>query len=112
MSNTTLIGATVPRLMPVDGAATSTLVASVGDWVYKETVFTSFQLISAAAAVCIIEATNEEATAIGTNNNAVLLGTITLAAAGSDGFTTDAYWRWVRASVTSAAGLTTVLQGV
>lgn len=109
--NVTLIGADTIRNMPVDGSNLSTSAVSVGDWIYKETVFTTFQLISEDAAVCSIEATNDVNTAQGNANNTVLLGTITLAAAGSDGFTTDALWRWVRANVTAAVAPTSVLMG-
>lgn len=94
------------------GSVLSTSVAAASSSIYKESPLASFQLISAAAATCVIQGTNEEATGIGTNTNWVTLGTITLAAAGTDGFTTEAPWKYVRANVTVASATTSVLMGV
>jgi hypothetical protein len=80
--------------------------------IYKESPWGTFQVISAAAATVLIQGSNEDLTGQGTNSNWVLIGTITLAAAGSDGFATEAPWKYVRASVTAATAATSVLMGV
>jgi hypothetical protein len=80
--------------------------------IYKESPFSSFQLISAAAATVLIQGSNEDLTGTGTNTNWVLVGTITLAGAGTDGFVTQAPWKYVRANVTVASATTSVLMGV
>jgi len=48
----------------------------------------------------------------GVNAVATVLGTVTLAAAGSDGFTTDAPWKYIRARVTSNSGTVNVTMSV
>ena len=116
----TPVGATLPRNMPVNGAAILTAVPATGNAIYKDSLWCSYQLISGAAATVIIEGTNEQASATGVNNNWVPVtgttstSTITLAAAGSGGFidATGAAWRWVRARVTAATTPTSVLMGV
>ncbi len=97
--------------MPVNGAALSTTSATTGNAVFKASPGSTFQLISAAAATAIIEVTNEDATASGANSNWITMGTITLAGAGTDGFMTQACWKWVRARITVASAATTVLMG-
>jgi hypothetical protein len=97
--------------MPVNGAATTTSAPATGNAIYKNALNVTFQVIAAAAATVIVEATNELATANGTNNNWVPLATITLAAAGTDGFASSAAWVWVRARVTAATQPTSVLMG-
>lgn len=116
----TPVGATLPRNMPVNGAAIQTSAPSTGNAIYKDSLWCSYQAISAAAATIVIEGTNEQASAAGTNNNWVPVtgtlstSTITLAAAGTGGFidATGAAWRWIRARVTAATAVTTVLMGV
>jgi len=94
------------------GTALTTAVPANSVAIPKESPWATFQLISAAAATCIIQGSNEDLTSVGTNSNWVALGTITLTGAGTDGFTTEAPWRWVRASVTVASATTSVLMGV
>jgi hypothetical protein len=79
---------------------------------YKESPYSTFQLISAAAATVVIQGSNEDLTGQGTNANWVTLGTIAIAGAGTDGFATAAPWKYVRASVTVASAATSVLMGV
>ena len=93
-----------PSNLPVNGAAISGTGISSGNWVPKPSTYTTYQLVADAAATVVIEATNDPATASGVANNAVLLGTITLAAAGSDGFVTGSDWRWNRARITAFGG--------
>lgn len=112
MENVTLVPGGPPQNMPVNGAAITTSAPATGNAVYKPSSYTSFQMIAAAAATAIIEATNEDLSGQGTNNNWVTLGTITLAGAGSDGFVTLSNWRWVRARVTVASAATSILIGV
>ena len=114
----TLVGASLPQRMPVGpetapglGGPIVTGVPSTGYAIPKTAIYTTYQLVAAAAATCVIEATDDAATAAGTASNWATLGTITLAAAGSDGFTTQAAWRWVRARITAATAPTYVLQG-
>lgn len=86
----------------------------------KGSVYSTFQCVSAAAATCVIEGTND-VTSVGqainglfvpaSTNNWVLIGTITLAGAGSDGITSQAPWRWVRARLTTATATTYVIMG-
>ena len=75
-----------------------------GSWMFKDAPKTAIQAVSTAAATIVIEASND-----GVNAIATALGTITLAGAGSDGFTTDAPWKYIRARVTSNAGNVNVL---
>lgn len=92
--------------------ATSISAPATSAAAYKNSPEATYQLISAAAATCIIEVTNEAATAEGTNSNWITAGTITIAGAGTDGFTTAAPWKYVRARVTVASAATSVLAGV
>jgi hypothetical protein len=111
MGNTTIIPASgQPSPIPVNGSAISAAAPGTGNWVPKAGTFSTYQLVAAAAATCIVEGTNDPDTASGAANNAVALGTITLAAAGSDGFATGSDWRWIRARLTAAAGATAVYQ--
>lgn len=97
--------------MPVSGAALTTSAPATGNAIFKASPGSAFQLISAAAATAIIEVTNEDATAAGTNSNWITMGTITLSGAGTDGFMTQASWRWVRARITAASAATSVWMG-
>lgn len=116
----TPIGATAPRSLPVNGAALSTSAPSNGNAVYKDSLWCTYQVISSAAATVIIQGTNDQLTAEGTNSNwcpvtgSVSSSTITLSAGGTAGLVeiTGTAWRWVRASVTAATAPTTVLMGV
>ena len=107
----TQVRANPPQSMPVNGAATSTTGVTTGNAIYKSALNVTFQAISAASATIVIEATNEQATAIGSKSNWVPLGTITLTGASTDGFASSAAWVWVRARVTAATAATTVLMG-
>ena len=78
-----------------------------GSWIYKDAPKSAFQVVATAAATVVFEVSND-----GTNAVATTLGTVTLAAAGSDGFTTDAPWKYVRARVTANAGTVSVTMSV
>ena len=74
-----------------------------GPCMYKDAPKSAVQVVADAAATVVIEASND-----GINANATALGTVTLAAAGADGFTTDAPWKYIRARVTANAGTVNV----
>ena len=48
----------------------------------------------------------------GVNAVATTLGTVTLVGAGSDGFTTDAPWKFIRARITANSGTVNVTMSV
>lgn len=75
-----------------------------GNWMFKDAPKTAIQVISTAAATVVFEVSND-----GINAIATAIGTVTLAGAGSDGFTTDAPWKYIRARVTSNAGNVSVI---
>ena len=66
-----------------------------GSWMFKDAPKSTIQVVSTGAATVIFEVSND-----GVNTIATTLGTVTLAGAGSDGFTTDAPWKYIRARVT------------
>jgi len=87
-------------LLPQEGTPT-------GPWIYKDAPKSAIQVVATAAATVVFEVSNDSLNAIATP-----LGTVTLAGAGSDGFTTDAPWKYIRARVTSSAGTVSVLMSV
>lgn len=89
----------------------STSAPATSNAVYRGNLYVSFQLISGAAATCIIEGSNEDLSAVGGANNWVTINTITLAGAGSGGLTEASAWKYVRARVTAATTPTSVLFG-
>lgn len=92
----------VTNLVPDNTATTLT-----GNWMYKDAPKSALQVVATAAATVVFEVSND-----GVNALATTLGTVTLAAAGSDGFTTDAPWKYVRARITANSGLVNVLMSV
>jgi hypothetical protein len=78
-----------------------------GNWMYKDAPNTSFQVVATAAATVVFDVSND-----GVNAVATALGTVTLAAAGSDGFVTSAPWKFVRARITANSGTVNVLMCV
>ena len=92
----------VTNLIPDDTSTTLT-----GNWMYKDAPKSAIQVVATAAATVEFEVSND-----GTNAIATLLGTVTLAAAGSDGFTTDAPWKYIRAKVTANSGTVNVTMSV
>lgn len=78
-----------------------------GNWMYKDAPKSAIQVVATAAATVEFEVSND-----GTNAVATLLGTVTLAAAGSDGFTTDAPWKYIRAKITANSGTVNVTMSV
>lgn len=112
MMNVTIVPGGPGQSMYVDnGLISSAAATATGWWQPKSATFSSYQLISTAAATVVIEATNENPIPQGTAGNPVLLGTITNAGAGGGGFSTQADWRYVRARITSNSGIVNVLQG-
>lgn len=112
MMNVTVVPGGPCQPMPVNGAAITTTGPGTGNWVPKASTYSTYQVIAAAAATVVIEATNETPAPQGSAGNPVLLNTITLAGAGSGGFSTASNWRYVRARVTAGAAAISVLQGV
>jgi|SRR5882672_10268663 len=97
--------------MPVAAAALTTSIPATGNAIPKASTYSTYQVITTATATVVIEATNEGLMDQG-SSTWVTLGTITLAAPGSDGFATASNWRWVRARVTACTGPTNVVQGI
>ncbi len=78
-----------------------------GNWMYKDAPKSAIQVIATAAATVEFDVSNDGVNALDTN-----LATVTLAAAGSDGFTTDAPWKYIRARVTANSGTVNVIMSV
>lgn len=78
-----------------------------GDWVFKDAPKAAIQVVATGAATVVFDVSND-----GVNALATTLGTVTLAAAGSDGFTTDAPWKYIRARATANAGALTVKMSI
>lgn len=91
----------------VDLIPANTSGAVTGNWVFKDAPKSAIQVIGTAAATVAFDVSND-----GVNAVATVLGTVTLAAAGSDGFTTDAPWKYIRARITANSGTVTVLMCV
>lgn len=83
----------------------SATATSTGDWQFKDAPQTSFQATvtgtGAVTATVVIDVSNDATYAVAT-----ALGTITLSGttSDSDGFTTNAPWKYVRARVTAISG--------
>lgn len=92
----------VTNLVP-DGTSTTL----TGNWMYKDAPKGAIQVVATAAATVEFEVSNDGINAVDT-----LLGTVTLAGAGSDGFTTDAPWKYIRAVVTANSGTVNVTMSV
>lgn len=92
----------VTNLIP-DGTNTTL----TGSWIYKDAPKSAIQVVASAAATVVFDVSND-----GVNPIATSLGTVTLAGAGSDGFTTDAPWKYIRARVTANSGLVNVTMSV
>jgi len=75
-----------------------------GDWKYKDAPLTTIQVVATGAATVVFDVSND-----GVNAVATTLGTVTLAAAGSDGFVCDAPWKYIRARVTANAVAVSVI---
>jgi len=86
-----------------DGTSTTL----TGNWVYKDAPKSALQVVASAAATVVFDVSND-----GVNAVATVLGTVTLAAAGSDGFTTDAPWKYIRARITANSGTVNVTMSV
>jgi len=84
---------------------TSTSAPTTSNWTFKQSPLSSFQATvvgtGAVTATVTIEASNDGLYPLST-----LLGTITLSGTtfSSDGFTTNAPWKFIRANVTSISG--------
>ena len=88
-----------------DLLGTGTTTTATGNTQPKDAVYASFQATvvgtGAVTATVVIDCSND-----GTNWCATALGTITLSGttSSSDGFTTSAAWKYVRARVTAVSG--------
>ena len=79
--------------------ADGTTGTPTGAWMFKDAPNTAIQVVASAAATVVFDVSND-----GINAVTTALGTVTLAAAGSDGFVTNAPWKYIRARVTANAG--------
>lgn len=86
-----------------DLLAPTTAATLTGNWMYKDAPNTGIQVVATAAATVVFDVSND-----GVNALATALGTVTLAGAGSDGFVTNAPWKYVRARVTANSGTVNV----
>ena len=121
MSNTVFVkSGEQPRYFAFSGNL-STTSAVASSPIYKDSPYSSFQAIvtgtGAVTATVVIQATNEEATRLGTSTNWINIGTISLSGTttATDGFTTIAPWRAMRANVTGVTGTSaavSVIMGV
>lgn len=97
----------VYNLYPESGTITTT----TGQWLYKDSPNSTFQATvtgtGAVTATVIIDVSND-----GINAVTTVLGTITLTGttSSSDGFTTNAPWKYVRARVTAISGTGATVQ--
>ena len=101
-SNVFVKSGRVTDILPATAAATVT-----GSWYFKDAPKAAIQVVATAAATVVFDVSND-----GVNAVATTLGTVTLAGAGSDGFTTDAPWKYIRARVTANSGTVNVIQSV
>ena len=85
----------------------ATAGALTGNWIYKDAPKSAIQVVATAAATVVFDVSND-----GVNAVATTLGTVTLVGAGSDGFTTDAPWKFIRARVTANSGTVNVTMSV
>jgi len=86
-----------------DVLAPTVAATLTGPWMFKDAPNTAIQVVATAAATVIFEVSND-----GVNVIATALGTVTLAAAGSDGFVTSAPWKYLRARITANSGTVNV----
>lgn len=106
-----------PRYFAFSGVNSTTSVAASAA-IYKESPYSSFQVIvtgvGAVSATVAIQVSNENATGQGTKTNWITIGTISPSGTttATDGFTTLAPWRFVRANVTAVTGTAEVIMGV
>lgn len=78
-----------------------------GDWKFKDAPKSAIQVVATAAATVVFDVSNDGINAVDTP-----LGTVTLSGAGSDGFITDASWKYVRARVTANSGNVSITMSV
>ena len=104
-----------PRYLAWSGV-TSTTSTGASSPIFKESPYSAFQAIVTGTGTVTgtinIDVTNEDATAQGTKSNWITIGTITLSGTttATDGFTTVAPWRYVRANVTAISGTGATVQ--
>lgn len=100
----------------VSNVVTGVTVTGTGAWVYKDAPKATIQATvtgtGAVTATVVIDCSND-----GVNACATPLGTISLSGttSSSDGFTTDAPWKFIRARTTAISGTSAtvvVLKGV
>jgi len=84
---------------------------------YKESPYSSFQAIATASSgtvtgTVLIQVSNEDDTFNGVKSNWITIATISLTGTttATDGFTTIAPWRYVRASVTAISGTSATIE--
>ena len=104
MSNNVFVkSGRVVDLVPNVGVGTT----GAQPWMFKDAPKSAIQVVTTAAATIVFEVSNN-----GVNAIATTLATVSLAAAGSDGFTTDAPWKYIRANITSNSGIVNIYMSV
>jgi len=101
-TNVWIKSGSVKDLLAPDVSATLT-----GNWMYKDAPGATIQVVATAAATVVFDVSND-----GINPCSTSLGTVTLASAGSDGFATNAPWKYIRARITANSGTVNVLMCV
>jgi hypothetical protein len=111
MSDVRLKSGELPRYFAFSGVLSTVVTTGVASSpIMKESPYSAYQAIvtgtGAVTATVLIQVSNEEATFNGTKANWITAGTITLTGTttATDGFVTEATWRYVRANVTAASG--------
>lgn len=94
----------VTDLVPSAGVSAAT---STGSWMFKDAPKSAIQVVGTAACTVVFDVSNDGVNAVATS-----LATVVLAAAGSDGFTTDAPWKYIRARITANSGTVNVYMSV
>jgi hypothetical protein len=104
-----------PRYFAFSGTK-STTATGASSPIYKESPYSSFQAIvtgtGVVSATIAIQVCIEDDTANGVKSNWITMSTITLSGTttATDGFTTIAPWRWVRANVSAISGTGATVQ--
>lgn len=101
-SNVFVKSGRVTDLLAPNASATLT-----GNWMFKDAPKSAIQVVATAAATVVFDVSNDAINACATT-----LATVTLGAAGSDGFTTDAPWKYIRARITANSGTVNVTMSV
>ena len=100
------------RVTDMENSATGITSVTTGPWIYKDAPKGAFQIVltgtGAVTATVAIELSND-----GTNALATPLATVSLSGTTtvSDGFQSDASWKYVRLNVTALTGTGAAVRG-